>query len=147
MLVRRIARPLLATVFVSGGWNAFWNPGQRHEKAATIGLPASETLVRVNAAVMAVAGTSLGLGTLPRLSALVLAGTIVPTTAAGHRFWEETDPASRAQQQIHFQKNLGLLGGLLLAGVDTEGHESRLTRLRRRGRLATTVARRALPVG
>jgi uncharacterized membrane protein YphA (DoxX/SURF4 family) len=51
----------------------------------------------------------------------VLAGTIVPTTYAGHRFWEESDPQSRSQQRIHFLKNLGLLGGLILAAVDTEG--------------------------
>ena len=38
----------------------------------------------------------------------------MPTTAAGHRFWEETDPEARANQQIHFFKNLSMLGGLIL---------------------------------
>ena len=31
------------------------------------------------------------------------------------------DPQVRAQQRTQFLKNLGLLGGLLLAAVDTEG--------------------------
>ena len=53
-----------------------------------------------------------------------LIGTLVPTTYAGHRFWEETDDAARAQQRIHFLKNLGLLGGLILCLVDTEGKPS-----------------------
>ena len=68
------------------------------------------------------AGLLLATGRLPRLSSAVLAGSLVPTTAgrppvlggAGRR-------RERAQQRIHFFKNLGMLGGLLLAAVDTEG--------------------------
>ena len=40
----------------------------------------------------------------------------------------------RAQQQMHFFKNLALLGGLILAAVDTEGEPSLGWRARRRGR-------------
>jgi uncharacterized membrane protein YphA (DoxX/SURF4 family) len=63
---------------------------------------------------MLAAGTALALGLWPRLAAGVLAGTIVPTTLAGHPYWELEDPAARRQQRIHFFKNLGLLGGALL---------------------------------
>ena len=48
----------------------------------------------------------------------------MPTTAAGHRFWEESDPAKRKHQQLHLLKNAGIVGGLLLATVDTEGRPS-----------------------
>jgi putative oxidoreductase len=48
----------------------------------------------------------------------------VPTTLAGHPFWEKEDPADRRAHQIHFLKNIGMLGGLLLAAVDTEGRPS-----------------------
>jgi putative oxidoreductase len=58
----------------------------------------------------------------------------VPTTLAGHRFWEEDDPARRHQQQIHFFKNLGLLGGLVLAAADTGGAPSLGWRARRAAR-------------
>jgi hypothetical protein len=44
----------------------------------------------------------------------LLIGSIVPTTFAGHRFWQVQDPESRLQQRMQFMKNLGLLGGLLL---------------------------------
>src|SRR5439155_1358622 len=50
--------------------------------------------------------------------------SIVPTTLAGHRFWEHTDPTERFGQISNFVKNAGLLGGLLLAAVDTEGKPS-----------------------
>jgi putative oxidoreductase len=76
------------------------------------------------------AGTLFSLGRLPRLSALVLAAGTVPTTLAGHRFWE-AEGAAKQGQIIHFLKNLGLIGGLLLAAVDTEGKPSVGYRARR----------------
>jgi uncharacterized membrane protein YphA (DoxX/SURF4 family) len=131
MLIRRVARPLLAGIFVSGGIDALRHPEAKAEIAADpiagaadafeVATPEPEVLVKANAGAMIGAGLLLSAGKLPRLSSLVLAGTLVPTTLAGHRFWEEGDPQRRAQQQIHFMKNLGLLGGLILAAVDTEG--------------------------
>ncbi|MDQ1385905.1 MAG: hypothetical protein QOG65_3284, partial [Actinomycetota bacterium] len=64
------------------------------------------------------------LGKMPRIAALVLAGSLIPTTIAGHRFWEENEPTKRAGQTIHFLKNLSMLGGLLLAADDTGGRPS-----------------------
>ena len=129
--VRRIARPLLAATFVTGGLDAYRHPGPRAKTAAPLisripaqlGLPTDpEALVRLNGAAMAGAGGLLALGRFPRLAALVLAATIVPTTLVGHRFWEvKDDPTARKAQQQHFTKNLGLLGGALLAAVDTDG--------------------------
>jgi hypothetical protein len=43
---------------------------------------------------------------------------------AGHAFWEEDEEGSRAGQRTHFLKNLSMLGGLLLAAVDTDGRPS-----------------------
>ena len=68
-----------------------------------------------------VGGLALATGRFPRLAALVLAASLAPTTYAGHRFWEEKDKTQRANQQIHFFKNVSMFGGLLIAAVDTEG--------------------------
>lgn len=132
-LTRRIARPLLAASFVSGGVETLRNPGPRVEKAESVAtkiaeplpLPQdTEQLVKINAAVQIGAGLLLGLGRLPRIAAFALAASLVPTTLAGHPFWEIEDAGQRAQQKIHFLKNIGLLGGLILAAVDTEGAPS-----------------------
>jgi len=139
MIMRRIARPLLAAVFISGGIETLRNPKPRIQAAEplldkTVGkvedkLPDevptdAETLVKVDAAVKIGAGIALALGKFPRLASLLLAGSVVPTTVAGHRFWEYEDPAERARQQVHFFKNVSLLGGLMIAAGDTHGKPS-----------------------
>lgn len=138
--VRRVARPLIAATFVTGGVDAFRHPGPRATMAAPIikrippqlGLPNDpELLVRANGAAMAGAGALFALGRFPRLAAMVLAATIVPTTLATHRFWEVKDPKQRKQQQQHFTKDLGLLGAALLAAVDTDGQPGLSWRTRR----------------
>lgn len=66
----------------------------------------------------------------------MLAGTLVPTTLAGHRYWEIEDKQERAQQRIHFLKNLTMLGGLLIAAADTGGNPSLAWRSRHAARAA-----------
>ena len=70
--------------------------------------------VRINGAVQVVAGTMLAMNRLPRVAALMLAGSLIPTTLAGHRFWAEPDPSGRAAQRTQFLKNAAMLGGLLV---------------------------------
>jgi uncharacterized membrane protein YphA (DoxX/SURF4 family) len=120
-------------MFVMGGVDALLNPESKSERAkdvgpkvaAPLGLPEDpETLVKINGAVQIGAGSLLALGKLPRLASLALAASLVPTTLAGHRFWQETDERARAMQRIQFFKNLSMLGGLLLAAVDTGGRPS-----------------------
>ena len=68
-----------------------------------------EQVVRLNGAVQLVAGSMLALGRVPRLSALAIAASLLPTTYAGHRFWETDDKQERTQQRIHFLKNVSHL--------------------------------------
>ncbi|MCW2613730.1 MAG: hypothetical protein JWN08_724 [Frankiales bacterium] len=122
--VRALARPLLAGTYVLGGISTLRTPGPRVEKVRAAGLTEPDKLVRANATAMVVAGLALATGRLPRLSSLVLAGSMVPTTWVGHPFWAETDRAARSAQQVQFVKNLSLIGGLLMTAADTGGRES-----------------------
>ena len=159
MLVRRIARPLLASSFVYGGIDTLRNPQSRVPgakpvveqiaKTADQQLPVQvprdvEQWVRVNAGAQVAAGSLLALGRLPRLSALVLSASLVPTTLAGHRFWEHEDPKERFGQTAHFAKNLSMLGGLLIAAVDTEGRPSVGYRARRAASRAADSTEKSL---
>lgn len=143
-MTRMIARPLLASIFVAGGLNAMRNAPKFAAKAATVTdkvtphlqrlvpvLPDDPaTLVRLNAGVQLGAAGMLATGTMPRTASLVLAGTLVPTTLAGHAFWREEDPQTRAAQRMNFFKNVSVLGGVLLAAVDTDGRPGVAWRVR-----------------
>jgi putative oxidoreductase len=131
--VRTAARAMLAGVFVVQGVDALTHPDPLVSRARrvtdrvgpTLGnlhptLADSRTLIQVNAAVM-VGGGALLLTSLRRAAALAVGAALVPTTLAGHAFWDLTDTGERKQHRIRFLSNLGLLGGLLLAAADTEG--------------------------
>jgi uncharacterized membrane protein YphA (DoxX/SURF4 family) len=139
-VVRALARPLLSTIFVVQGAKAVLDPEPHVTKAQPVAdllvplvkkvapaqvsdrIPESTVnLVRLNGAAQLVGGLALASGKGRRLGAVLLAGSLVPTTLAGHSFWQESDKTVRAAQKVQFMKNLGLMGGLLLAAVDTEG--------------------------
>ena len=133
MLTHRLARPLLASVFVASGLDSALRPESKVAKAdamatriaRAIGLPEdTKLLVRLNGGLQIGAGVLLAAGLLPRPMAASLAASLVPTTLAGHPFWQETDPATRAAQRIQFLKNASILGGLVLAANDTDGKPS-----------------------
>ena len=143
---------MIAGMFIVGGLDALQHPDTKTAKAEkvappvarTLGLPEdTTTLVRANGAVQVGAAALLAVGRFPRLASLILAGSLVPTTLAGHRFWEETDKQARTMQRTHFLKNVAMLGGLLLAAVDTEGRPSLGWRAHRAAERAASM----LPIG
>ncbi|PPJ24869.1 DoxX family protein [Nocardia nova] len=156
MLIRRLARPLLASVFVVDGVDTLMHPEPRAQAATTLvshgeqRLPDSVSaklpsdpakVVRINAIVRVGAGTLLALNRAPRLSSLALAVTVIPATVTEQDFWNESDAQQRAAKRTAFLKDVGLLGGLLIAAADTEGKPS----LGWRGRRAARKAAAALP--
>ena len=152
---------MVASIFILQGYDTFRRPDRVAPLAEPVVRPLAERVptmpvkaeqaVRINGAVQMVAGTLLALGRLPRLSALAMAGTLVPTTLAGHRFWEADEEGDQAQQRIHFLKNLSMFGGLLIAAADTAGNPSLAWRTRHAAktarREASLVARTAKATG
>ncbi|AXH96215.1 DoxX family protein [Ornithinimicrobium avium] len=112
-MLRRAAQIALGIPFVYLGYQAAAEPGARVDAAASVGLPEPELMVRANGAAMVAGGAALVANVLPRTAAAGLVVSLVPTTLAGHRFWDHEDAAARAGQRIQFLKNLGLAGGLL----------------------------------
>lgn len=113
MPTARPAKVLLGLPFLWLGYEAASEPGRRVAMAERLGLPNPEAAVRLNGAAMVAGGAALILNVVPRLAAAGLAASLVPTTLAGHPFWNEDDPAVRTGHRIQALKNAGLLGGLL----------------------------------
>jgi uncharacterized membrane protein YphA (DoxX/SURF4 family) len=125
--LRHAGRILTGSTYALLGFDALRAPGARVDQAAgvlaamrtVVPLPDDDELVvRGNAAMQVAGGVLLALGVAPRLSALVLAGSLVPTTLAGHAYWTTEDPAARKMQRIQFHKNMAMIGGLLFAVLD-----------------------------
>src|SRR5918993_2418462 len=93
-VVRRLARPLLSSMFVTGGLDSLRTAPQKAPAAADVAAPIArrvpylpedpESLVRINGAVQVVAGSMLALGRFPRLSAALLAGSPGAPPPSGH---------------------------------------------------------------
>jgi len=161
MLIRRIARPLLSVAFIGQGVDALRNP----KPAADVARPAldgmrslpdpigpnvptdAETFARINAAVQIGGGLLLATGKMPRLASAALAFTVIPGSLSGHMFWNETDPDRKADQRRAFMTDLSLLGGLVIAAVDTEGKPSLGWRGRRAAQKVSGAVTAALPAG
>lgn len=106
MVIRKVARPMVASVYVADGADMVLNTQAHVEGAEAVlrhvrsivsrstyqKLPQDpELLVRVVGGLKVGAGSLLGLGRCPRLSAGVLALLSVPTIVARHAFWETQD--------------------------------------------------------
>src|ERR1700730_9300919 len=102
---------MLAGPFIAGGIGVLGNPEPRAKLAkpvvdrvaAVVPFAPTDpkTAVMLNAVVHIGAGSMLAAGILPRLAALALATSLVPTTLAAHRFWEQ-EGAPQSMQRTQF---------------------------------------------
>ena len=161
MLIRRVARPMLSAVFISRGAEALRSPKpaadatrQTLEGLSQLPDPVganvpsnAETVARVNAAVQIGGGLLLATGRLPRLASAALALSVVPGSLGGHAFWNEAEPERRAAERRAFVTDISLIGGLIIAAVDTAGKPSLGWRGRRAARQMSDAVASALPAG
>lgn len=144
MLVRRLARPLLASWFVAEGIGAFRRPAERAKsvdltwrriaaKTEAPDPPEQESLrtaVKLHGAAMAVAGIMLALGKAPRLASCTLVILTVPIAAVdfpkppSEGTGSRPSAAERAERRDRFVRDLSLIGGALFASLDREGKPS-----------------------
>src|SRR5437588_10131710 len=113
-MVRTLSRMLLAGIFIAGGFDAFAKPGGRVDKVASSGIPEPEQAVKLNGAAMVIGGAALALHIAPKAAAVLLIGSLIPTTFVGHPSWTEAEFAARTNQQVPPVKNLGIIAGMLL---------------------------------
>jgi uncharacterized membrane protein YphA (DoxX/SURF4 family) len=161
MLIRRIARPMLSAAFIGRGIESLRSPKAAADAARPtleglsklpdpVGtkVPSNaETVARINGAVQIGGGLLLATGKLPRLASAALALSVVPGSLGGHRFWNQTDPGRKADERRAFLTDVSLIGGLIIAAVDTEGKPSLGWRGRHAAHKVSEAVTAALPVG
>lgn len=134
-LVRRIARPLLAAPFIFEGVQTAIRPDRVldalpvtiadiDEQVSKSPLQTdAETILRAAGGLAAVAGAAFALNKKPRLASATLLLTTTVGLAGRKRVWE-LKGTERTEELRAIAGDLGLLGGILLAAVDTDGKPS-----------------------
>ena len=154
MLLRRIARPMLASSFVYDGVQAALHPAE-HATAAREGtqlvterLGRSSPddaqvvlLVRAHGIATAIAGLALAFGKAPRTAALVLAALTAPLAVVNQPFTSKGPERERKMNK--FMRNLGSIGAAVIAGVDLEGRPGIAWRVNRARSAAVKTTSRA----
>lgn len=152
---------MLSAVFISRGVEALRSPkpaadATRHTLEGLSKLPDpvgtnvpsnAETVAKVAAAVQIGGGLLLATGRLPRVASAALAPSVVPSSLGGHAFWNEADPQRKADERRAFVTDISLIGGLIIAAVDTEGKPSLGWRGRRAAHKVSEAVAAALPAG
>lgn len=118
-----IARILLMALFVIFGWDKFLNFSGTVSYMESVGLPFA-TLASASALIMElVVGVAILIGFYTRPLAFLLCLYTLITALIGHRFWALTG-GLRLDTMIHFYKNMGIAGGLLLLCLTGPGKYS-----------------------
>ncbi|QNE89490.1 DoxX family membrane protein [Corynebacterium incognita] len=135
-MLRKIARPMLASIFVVEGADMLRNADKHKAESEQVlaglrkVLPAdaagylpkdAELFTRAVGGTKAGAGSLLALGKAPRTSAAVLAATTLPAMFARNSFWNATTPEEKENQRSKFLVDTALLGALFITTQDTEG--------------------------
>ena len=133
-LFKFVARAAAAAPMVKGGLNAAQNANQLtgiieefidslpQQVKSQLSDVEPALLAKINGCTMVAASAAMVLGIKPRTAATILALQLVPTTLAGHPFWNYEGDA-RAQQIDEFVRNVGYTGGLL--AIATAAKKSR----------------------
>ncbi len=117
-LIGRLA--LVAIFFLSGINKLVGFDGTVRYIAAKPFLPLPQVLAGIAVAVEILAPLLIAFGWRTRLAALALAAFTIIVTPIFHDYWALTGGA-RIGQYLHFWKNIGLIGGLVLLAAHGPG--------------------------
>ena len=107
-----LGRLLFAAIFLLSVPGHFSQGTYAHAGAA--GVPIPNVLVPLSGLLELAGALLLLVGYRARLGALLLALFLIPVTLFMHRFWGIADPMQAQMQQIHFLKNVAMLGGTFM---------------------------------
>jgi putative oxidoreductase len=108
-----LGRVLLSLIFVISGAKKIATFAGTAGYIASKGLPAAEILAALTICVELGGGLLLLIGLKARWAALALAVFTVLASVLFHNFWAMTGPEAM-NNQIHFMKNIAIVGGMLM---------------------------------
>lgn len=159
-MIRKIARPMLASVYIADGVDTLVNTDEHvpASKSAIKKIKAvlppnvsgylpndPELVARALGATKVGAGSLLALGKAPRLAAGTLAIASIPTILGRYAFWEADSDEEKTSRRNGFLTNVALLGGLTITSMDTAGKPGLAWRAQKAGKDVNKKVQAALP--
>ena len=117
LLVSRVA---LSAIFLPSGFQKLTHLGAFAAGLAQHGVPYAAELAPLGASVEFFGALLILTGTRLKWAALLMAAFTAVAALISHRFWE-LDAAARAAQEVHFMKNITIIGGFLALFVAGPG--------------------------
>ena len=77
-------------------------------------VPAPKFAVAASGLLIVLGGLGVLFGVYVRIALLLIIIFLIPVTLQMHAFWSDTDPGTKAANQINFMKNMALLGAALM---------------------------------
>jgi uncharacterized membrane protein YphA (DoxX/SURF4 family) len=109
-----LGRILLGVYFIMSGYNHFKNHKMLTGYAQSKGVPLAPLAVWFTGLMMLVGGLGILFWVYLKFSILLLAVFLLVTTFTMHQYWKITDPMQRMGEMVNFNKNMALLGALLI---------------------------------
>ncbi len=108
-----LGRILISVVFILGGVGKIAGFSMEEGMVAAKHLPMPAVALGIALIIELVGGLAILLGLFTRFTAWILFLYLIPTTFLFHNFWA-LQGMDRIDSMIHFEKNLAIMGGLLL---------------------------------
>jgi putative oxidoreductase len=112
-VVPLLGRILVSVVFILGGIGKLTGFSMEEGMVAAKHLPMPAVALGIALVIELVGGLAILLGLYTRFTAWVLFLYLIPTTFLFHNFWA-FQGMDRIDPMIHFEKNLAIMGGLLI---------------------------------
>jgi len=122
-VVPLIGRILMSQIFILAGITKVMNFSMMTGYVAAAHLPLPKVSLAIAAAIEILGGLAILTGFHTKVAAWILFLFLIPTTLLFHNFWA-MQGMERQDNMGHFQKNLAIMGGLLLLAAYGAGRYS-----------------------
>ncbi len=122
-IVPLIGRILLSSVFIIAGIGKIGGFSMEEGFVASKHLPLPAVALAIAMIVELLGGLAILVGFYARFTAWIVFLYMIPTTFIFHNFWT-MQGADRLNTMLHFEKNMAIMGGLLLLAAFGAGRLS-----------------------
>ncbi len=109
-----VGRIIVGVFWLFNAFNHFAQGKMMIPYAKSKGVPLAEIAVPGTGLLLLIGGLSFLTGLYPTIGIAALVLFLVPTTFIMHNFWAIQDPQMKMVEMVNFNKNLALLGFLLM---------------------------------